>query len=362
MKLNDLILAIQSSDILSSDEKQKFLMFFKSIVPERSWSMVKDEWLSSKMARGGKNAAKTKRNNRNYLRFFEVFWLNKYGTEPDLNSIDYRTAISFLSWLKEQRKHDGQPYDINYIYRIFVSVLSFLKYAEVPGIERMKDLTPRKIEKNLKIYDAEEIGIIFNLYGKAPFEEFMKRINMHLRIVTGARSVEIDNLRWKDIDWKDSGLSVALKGGREGWKYVPGAIMEELKEYKTLYDEFMSFRKSQGLKVFDRLFFVVKHDGTIHMPSESYFASMLKRRVEEWNKAHSKKVSYKGTHAIRKHFLNVVKDSGADFSIAATLADHKNVQTTKEFYLKVSKKDKKQYYEKYALQELEELMEGVHDS
>ena len=361
MNLRDLLLAVESSNMLSSEEKQKFQMIFKSVVPERSWPLLRDEWLAAKMARGGKNAAKTRRNNKNYLRFFETFWLKKYGTEPDLNSIDYRMAINYLSWLKEQHKSTGELYDINYLYRVYISLLSFLKYAEVPGVERMKSLIPKKVQKNLKIYDSEEIRIIFNMYGKAPFEEFMKRINMHLRIVTGARSVEIDNLKWKDIDWKESGLNVVLKGGREGWKYVPRAIMEELGEYRALHEELMTFRDSQGLKTTDRLFFIVRHDGEIRTPSESYFASMLKKRISDWNLTHSMKIPYKGTHAIRKHFLNVVKDSGADFSIAATLADHKNVQTTKEFYLLVSKKDKKEYYEKYALEELEELMEGAHD-
>ena len=359
MRLDDLLMAIQSSDQLSPDEKEKFLRIFKSVVPERSWSMVRDEWFDAKMARGGRNAAKTRRNNRNYIRFFERFWKEKYGTEPDLNSIDYSTAISFISWMKERRKRSGGLYDINYIYRVYISLLSFLKYADVPGVERMKDLTPRKVTKNLKIYDSEEIEAIFNMYKKAPFEEFMKRINMHLRIVTGARSVEIDNLRWKDIDWKDSGLQVVLKGGREGWKYVPEAIMEELEEYMVRHDELMRFRASQGLEATDRLFFIVKHNGRISVPSESYFASMLKRKISEWNETHSKQIPYKGTHAIRKHFLNVVKDAGADFTVAATLADHKNVQTTKDFYLLVSKKDKKEYYKKYALSELAELMEGL---
>ena len=365
MTLQSLILAIESRDDLSEEEKRKFIEVIKAAMPERDWNKMKERWLSAKLSKGTHNPEKTVRNNRNYLRHFENFWREIYGTEtPDMNMIDYDVAIKYLFWLKQQKKRNGQPYDINYISRVYSALISFLRYSELPGVERMAELTPKKIKKPLRYYDERVIKIFWNIYGKEGFFDFMKRINLRLKIVTGARNFEIDQLTWNRVDWENSGIVVIMKGGNEAWKYVPEYMMKELREYKERYDSYMSYREAQGLDTTilpdgkEYLFFV-EHQKELRLPSVSYFAADLKRRVKEYNegKPPSERIKHYGMHAIRKFFVNMVREGGGRVTDAQVLVDHASPKTTAESYYDISK-IKKEYYIKYVDKGMRKILKG----
>ena len=367
MTLQSLILSIETRDDLSDEEKRKFIDVIKAAMPERDWNKMKDRWLSGKLSRGTHNAEKTVRNNRNYLRHFEMFWEEIYGTDtPDMNMIDYDIAIKYLFWLKQQKKKNGEPYDINYISRVYSSLVSFLRYSEIPGVERMADLTPHKVKKVLRYYDVRTIKVFWNIYSKQGFFEFMKCINLRLKIATGARNFEIDNLTWDDVDFEHETIRVIIKGGNQVLKYVPEYVMKELKEYKGAYEKHMLYREEQGLSsIFKdrkkRLFFIESKTG-LRPPSDSYFASELKKRVNRYNESvpPSERIEHYGMHAIRKFFVNVVRMGGGDLTVAQVLADHKRAETTAESYYDVEKV-KKKYYLEYVDKKMRKILKGGGD-
>ncbi len=367
MTLQSLILAIESRDDLSEEEKRKFIEVIKAAMPERDWNKMKDRWLSGKLSKGTHNPEKTVRNNRNYLKHFENFWKEIYSTDtPDMNMIDYDTAIKYLFWLKQQKKRNGQAYDINYISRVYSALVSFLRYSELPGVERMAELTPHKTKKALRYYDARTIKVFWNIYSKRGFFNFMKRINLRLKIATGARNFEIDNLSWDDVDFERGVIRVIMKGGNQVWKYVPEYLIRELTEYHEAYEKHMSYREEQGLRSTfpdgrKRLFFINAKTG-LRPPSDSYFASELKKAVKRYNESvpPSERIEHYGMHAIRKFFVNVVRLGGGDLTIAQVLADHKRSETTAESYYDVEKV-KKEYYLKYVDKEMRKILKGGGD-
>lgn len=365
MSLQNLLMAIESRDDLTDEEKRKFIDVIKAAMPERDWEKMKERWLSSKLVRGKHNPEKTVRNNRNYLRHFETFWKITYGTEtPDLNMIDYDLMIKYLFWLRNRRKENGEKYDINYLSRIYSSLISFLRYCEISGIERMASLTPKKISKPLRYYDEHTIKVFWNIYPKHGFFDFMKRVNLRLKIATGARNFEIDNLTWEDIDWENNSITVTAKGGDRVWKCVPDNLMKELKEYKEAYDKHMQYQKEQGFDTYiqpdgkKRLFFIETRKG-MRAPSESYFSVELKKAVKRYNESvsPSERIEHYGMHAIRKFFVNLIRKGGGDLVVAQVLADHKSSKTTAQSYYDVGKV-KEEYYKKYVIPLLKKTVGG----
>ncbi len=354
MNLLDLITVIESSDTLSNADKEKFVKVLKELIEkEKDWEKVKTEYLDRKLQKGGRGSYKTVHNLKRYIGIFERFFEEKYGKKPSFILIDDKVMISFIAWMKQQRKwKKGDPWSLNYIHKIYMSVVDFLSFAGVQDVYRLRSEAPPTEDKEyIDTYTDEEVRTILSLFTRDNFEEFRDRINFLLKVVTGARTSEIDNLTWDDIDFTEHKFRTVMKGGIEAKKYIPEPVWSELMEYKKEWQWWVGHHQFKGGKPTNRLFFKITSSGEIAEVSDRFFYRRLKIKVERYNKNRGpgepyldpKKVNNK---KFRSYLISLFYDIAESYEKAALLVDHLDPKTTRKYYVKIERERKEDLYEK----------------
>ena len=352
MNLLEFMLFIETSEKLSDEEKEKFKGLVEEIIEqEKDWNRTKKKFLDRKMQRGGSGAHKTVHNLERYIGIFEKFFEDTYDYNPSFLFIDEDTMFAFVAWMKKQKKwKKGEPWSPSYIHKIYMSVVEFFEFAGVPETYAMKQNAPKFKEKEyIDTYTDEEVRIIFSLLTKETFLEFRDRINFLLKLVTGARTSEIDNLRWSDFNFNTHKFRVNMKGDIRAMKYVPEPVWSELMEYRAAWERWVPQTMTSDSQKTDRLFFKVDADGKISDISDRFFYQRLKKKVKKYNRNRKESKPYIDPRNVnnknfRSYLIGVEYDLSTSIEDTARLVDHLDPKTTRRYYVKIERERKEDLY------------------
>ena len=354
MNLLELMETVDSSEILGEGDKERFKAFLRELIEkEKDWESTKKKYLDRKMQRGGSGSYKTVHNLNRYIGIFEAFFMETYEQPPSFMLIDEDTMFAFIAWMKRQRKwKKGEAWSPSYVHKIYMSVVEFLEYGGVPDIYVIKQNAPKFREKEyVDTYTDEEVRIILSLFTKDTFPEFRDRINFLLKLATGARTSEIDNLRWSDFNLQTQKFKVRMKGDIEAMKYVPDPVWSELMEYREVWKDWISHAATKDGKETDRLFFKTDSNGRISDISDRFFYGRLRKKVEEYNRTRKDGQPYIDPKTVnnkkfRSYLIGIQYDIGMSIEESARLVDHLDPKTTRRYYVKIKRERKEDLYER----------------
>ncbi len=181
------------------------------------------------------------------------------------------------------------------------------------------------------VLSREEIKQVLAL----PCEDFLSfrdHILFLFLYATGARISEALSLNVKDLDFTNRRALIKGKGNKERFLFFPQSIVQELREYLNLREEFLL----KCGKIKETAFFIGKHGNRLPFStSHSIF-----------DKA-SKSLNFTKSftpHTLRHSFATHLLDNGADIRFVQSLLGHSSISTT-QIYTHVSKARLQKVYE-----------------
>lgn len=254
----------------------------------------------------------------------EQFFHERYGYLPDPSTITEREAAEFLMWLREH------GWDQNYFRRVFGVFTQFLAFSMNPRAYRIKMLTPKEIPKPIKYYALEDVRKALKMFKEEPFEELKLKTLIWIYAWTGIRYTEGIRLKYRDIDLKNSVITIEEgKGGKSRLVYIPDILKPLLEKYMERWQHFMELRKELGMDTSDFLFVWIRKDGSLLEPYEGFrgYYTKLRRRAE---KVSIENFNIKKFRSTMTKLLREIGQIELD-KVSAQLG-HSRTETTEEFY------------------------------
>lgn len=215
------------------------------------------------------------------------------------------TVSSFYLWSLKRKYIDRHPFD---------KQLDRMKGAQEEKIinsyyldEEQMNLVTQTLNEETKKYDIQD-RLIWNI-----MLDSANRVGAMSHLTLSA--LDLDNMVFEDI--------------REKRGYKVEVIFEE--KTKNMIEEWLEQRKELDNLEVDALF-ITKHKGEYRQMSKGTIQERVKKigEILGLDDFHS--------HCIRKTKLNDVYRSTGDLALAASLANHKSVETTRQSYIKPQSK------------------------
>lgn len=135
-----------------------------------------------------------------------------------------------------------------------------------------------------------------------------------MAITTGARRGEIEKLRWCDIDWEKAQAHCKdTKNGTDKVLFLTGALVNELKRVRQIGDGLIFAGSYNPSKPYD---FRREWDAALNQAGIDLFNDRGEKFV---------------FHSLRHTFCSTLANTGAELHEIASLAGHKNIQTTMRY-------------------------------
>lgn len=222
-------------------------------------------------------------------------------------------------------------YSIATINKKINSLQSFNEY--LVGAGYMKDVivtlgkdgikTAKGSEDEVEVFSDEEIErILFHIHKREGATVRCKTI-VYLLLYTGVRITELVNIKIKDIDFIINNLRVIGKGGKYREIPLKAEVVEVIKEYMEIERTKSKYTDSEYLIVTQR--------------SSKAHRDAILRIVRKMGKELGIKIY---PHKFRHTFCSNLLKKGVPLTTVSKLAGHSSIQTTSEYYINTSRKDK----------------------
>lgn len=225
-----------------------------------------------------------------------------------------------------------ESYEVNTINKKINSLQSFNQYLIYKNyiLEQVVDLRKDKVkiasgsEKEVEILDDNEIEKLL-FYIQSDEVTARDRMIIYFLLYTGVRVSELVNIKLKDIDMLAMNLTIAWgKGGKRREVPLKSEVIEAVKEYLEGDRRDSKFADSEYLILTNR---------SPKMDRDA--VNKLLSRME-------KKLGIKmHPHKFRHTFCTRLLKKGVELTTVAKLAGHASIQTTANFYINISQKDKR---------------------
>lgn len=262
---------------------------------------------------------------KNDLVAFKDFCITEYDQE-DIQNIVYGQIRSWIVQLVNQKISN------NSINRKISSLKSFYKFLqktkqiEVNPLAKHKAL---KVEKKVQVpFSIKEINSVLEDFDEESFEDIRNKLIVELFYSTGARRIELINIKMNEVNLEDKTIKVLGKRNKE--RYVPlissvvktlHTYMEARKEIHT--EEEHLFITEKGNKIYETL---------VYRIINKYFSNV------------SSKVK-KSPHILRHSFATHLLNGGADLNSVKELLGHSSLASTQVYTHNSLDKIKKVYNE-----------------
>lgn len=235
-----------------------------------------------------------------YISFLqEVLHNNKKVTNTKLS-----TVSSFYLWSLKRRYIDRHPFD--------------------KQLDRMKGANEEQIINSYYL-DEEQMNLITETLKEDKRYDIQDKLIWGIMLDSANRVGAISKLTLSTLDLDN----MLFEGIREKRGYRVEVVFEE--DTKDLIEEWLDIRKDMDNLEVDSLF-ITKYQGKYRPMSKGTIQERIKKigeilGLEDFH-----------AHCIRKTKLNDVYRTTGDLSLAAELANHKSVETTRASYIKPQSK------------------------
>lgn len=272
-----------------------------------------------------------------------VDWLGTYGCHPSrsgplLLQAEPVDAQRFMTHLREGREAGASGAELSASTRknYLASLRSFYRYSVSVKLTQSDPTSgiraPRVMRTPGICLTAEELRRLLRVGGPA-----RDRIQTYLLVFTAARSGELRNLRWSDIDIINRTMRVRGKGGRYRVIDIHPELMVELNRWHVHLDHtaLHSPAIANARRDPQTNFVLLTRTGKQVRPSTLY--RQLKRRafladlypLEAKGKEYRSKVS---PHALRRSFATLLLNEGHPIDAVADVLGHASLDTTRAHY------------------------------
>lgn len=253
--------------------------------------------------------------------------------EQKLRSITTADVQRYIRFLEKRKKKNGEPLSPKSIINQVYVVSAMFEYAMRIGyIERKVNPcqyveTPRKVQKEIDVYTAEEAKQILQLLSED--EDIMLFFAVSLALSCGCRRSEICALKGTDFDFKrnllqvsrarvygiagDSEKDTKTKSGRRSIVIPEGIsdVVHKVNRYK------MKCKNIADGKYHDSEYLYVDEKG------ESLHVSTITNRWRKWIKKHPE-IRYLHFHGLRHTYCSLMLSYGIDPRALADQMGHAN--------------------------------------
>lgn len=265
------------------------------------------------------------------------------GAQTDIASASPADLHRFITYLRGGERfaavdHHRITGDLSASARknVLSSIHSFYRYlvdVRVIDFDPSASIRPPRVQRRPGlVLTTDEVRSILDAPG-TPRE----RIQAHLLTYTAARTSEIRDLRWRDIDFTAATITVSGKGGRVRVTDIHPRLMSELRRwYLWLDDEAERNPEIRAAKSSpDRDFVLLTRHG--NPVPKGLIARQLKDRAaragvrvrEDGGRDNRSAVS---PHALRRTFASTLLDQGHHIDAIADVLGHESVDTTRRHY------------------------------
>lgn len=209
-------------------------------------------------------------------------------------------------------------------------------------LDRMKGATEEHIINSYFLTDDQIKQINEGLKDEKQFD-LQDKILFNLAIDSANRIGAISKATLKELDLDEC----VIKNVREKRGYRVEISFDELT--RDLIEEWLNYRKDNLDKLEVDALFITKYKGAYNPMTKGN----LQRRINKIGKIIG--IEDFHAHCTRKTAINLITEKTGDISLAADLAHHKSIETTKSSYIKpVSQSEtRKKIKEKIKLKEIE---------
>jgi site-specific recombinase XerD len=220
---------------------------------------------------------------------------------------------------------------------VIASIHSFYRYLVLVGIVAVDPSAsikpPRVAHRSGLVLDVDEVRALLEARGGTPRE----RIQTYLLAYTAARSHELRQLRWSDIDMATATMTLLGKGGKRRVIDVHPVLMGELRRwYICQSDEAARNAALRSAKSDPATDFVLL-TRTGRQVAKTVIAEQLKRRairagVRVRPTPSGTIATNVSPHAMRRTFATILLDEGHHIDAIADVLGHSSIDTTRKHY------------------------------
>lgn len=270
---------------------------------------------------------------RNDLSIFEYFL--KKEKIADTEEIDYPFFKSFLKFL------DRYNYSNRSIIRKLSTYINYFKFLEHNKLIKtqlsQKISVPRREMRFYEFLSEEELEKLLESIPCDNEKGIRDRLVFEIFYSTGLRISELENIRIKDIDFKNSEIIVLGKGRKERIVFLTGEAENFLARYMKVRNYFLYNRKTSSYKSSEYLFLNTRGEKL----SQRYIRKLLGKYLDI--SGIKKHIS---PHGLRHSFATHLLQEGASIRAVQELLGHSNLNST-QIYTHLNIRKMKEDFRKF---------------
>lgn len=302
-----------------------------------------------------------------YIRYLSYFDFDPLGTaNPDVMYEDVAQKFSlseFRSWTRKRAKQrygdsqDKKPKRERFAY---YCLLALRKYLEAVGRGDLRQKLPESSEFENPEPQPKKVSITqdqFERLEKASDGEL--RLAIQLLYLGGLRAYELLNMTVQWLEFRSSRVEVEIpaeyaKGQKGNAKpeltFLPESLSEDLKQhvldvqdYDDSWSSFLEELEETGIE--PKCLFSFKEESSKNYSDLMDERRELNRSIRSAGRQAGLNVADElSSHALRRSFIHRAREENTDIDMVSTLARHKSIDTTKNFYLKRNKEERAEAY------------------
>lgn len=256
---------------------------------------------------------------RRVLTDFERYCVNE-GVQ-EVTKIDKRLIRGYLNYCRSEL--GNIPSTVNQKLRILKAFINYLKAEEILDneVNPFKNVKFAKVETRIETFNDKHLRQILRYFDKMarhkPFHAYRNRMIVIALLSTGMRRGELSNLRWSDIDFENSVITVYGKKRQSASIPITDKMRKEFSDYYMYVKSVFDSKPSK---------YVFSTSAKVQLKPETIgmVFKRLKRRFG-WEDVRL------SSHTMRHTFASRALKSGMDPITLQRILRHESLQMTEKY-------------------------------
>ncbi len=270
-------------------------------------------------------------------------WLDHNGRTRFENATS-ADLVAFMAYLRGGNRYAAAPHhrvtgtlSASARKNVLASIHAFYRYLVLVGVVVVDPSAsikpPRVVHRPGLVLNAGEVRALLD----APGGTQRERIQTYLLVYTAARSDELRRLRWSDIDFARSTITLVGKRGKVRIIDVHPHLMAALRRWYIHQDDEATRNAALRRAKSDSATDFVLLTRTGRQVAKTVIAEQLKRRAVRAGvririTPAGEAVTAVSPHALRRTFATILLDEGHHIDAIADVLGHSSIDTTRTHY------------------------------